>query len=168
MVVNIKIIGWKRSEETANMLIKSISGFFVFKRTIYPSSYVKIDQMPILDMSKPEKFDYLLVLDPSEADLEDYKSMKEDGVVIVNTVDKKMGTSINNAVKKLKAKIVVVDVSGSSIEHTGRFNPSIGILAAFVKKTNVLSLKNLETVIKESHKSDGSLAVAEEVHKLVK
>ncbi len=168
MIVNMRLIGWRRSDEAANMLTKAISGFFVQKRSICPSSYIKIDNVPILDMGIASEYDYILVLDTNQAEIEDYKSIKEDGIVIVNTSENKMGTAIMNIIKKKKAKLFVLDGTEISIEHTGIPDPSIAVLAAFAKKTNLLSLKHLEDVIKETHRSDGSLAVAEEAHKAVK
>jgi len=168
MVVNIKIIGWKRSDNVADILIKAISGFFVQKRSICPYSYIKIDELPILEMGIPKDYDYLMVLDACQAELDDYKAIKEGGVVVVNTPEKKLGVAINSAVKKAKAKLVLVDATGVNIEHIGKPDPTVAMLAAFVKKTDLLSLKNLENIIKLIHRSDGSLAVAEEVHKIVR
>lgn len=168
MTINIKIIGWKRSENVANLVIKAISGYFVQKRSICPASYIKADKFPILDMGLPTEYDYLLVLEPEQATIDDYKAMRKDGIVLVNTNEKKLATSIMNAIKKAKARSVLIDATGITMERIGQPDPTVAMVAALTKKTSIMSLKSLEEVVKSAGVMEGSLSVAEEVHKTIR
>ena len=164
MSLKIKVLGQHYADMCADIISKSISGHFVQKLSEYRVSYVKIDKIPILEKGPIEEPDFLLILDTAEITAENLKGLTKESTIIINTQEKNTPA----AVKKQKATAILIDAADISLRHTGKSNPVLPVIATLVKRTNEISLKNLELAIRAAKFPDGSIAATEEAHKLVR
>lgn len=104
-------------------------------------SYCRIDNKYIDLRTQIYEPDYLLILDDTLINVIDItKGLKKNGVIIINS-DKKINLD-NFRTISIDATKIALDIFGRPIVNTT-------ILGAFVKATNILSLKAVEEAIKE-------------------
>ncbi|MFH1420381.1 MAG: 2-oxoacid:acceptor oxidoreductase family protein [Candidatus Aenigmatarchaeota archaeon] len=164
MTLNIRIYGTKYANICGDMISKAISGFFVQKWSECGVSYLKADKMPIHDRGPVSEPNFVLICDLIEVDKSALKNLPRECVVIINTQEK----SAPLVLKKQRIKTILIDATGIAMTHTSEPNPVVPMIAALVKKTNDISLKNFEAMLKQISPKDGSIAAAEEAHKLVR
>ncbi len=123
--------------------------FFGTERRGSPvEAYARISDRPIRVREHVHEPDCVLVLDETLMDVVDVlKGLKKDGLVILNTPEKK---------KKIDGySVVCVDALGIAMDVFGRPIVNTPILGAFAKATGLVSLESLERAVK--HRFPGEL-----------
>ena len=119
-------------------------------------AYVRVDDKAINIHEEIAEPDIVIVGDPSimtEVDI--CKGLKENGIVIVNTVKKAEDL-------KLRAKkVYVVDASSIAIKHFNKLILNTVMLGAFCKITGFVKLDSVKRAIRESLKGKLPDAVVE-------
>lgn len=104
--------------------------------------FTKIDDKKILDRSEVENSDFVVILDDTLINENTSKGIKDDGVIIINTIDqKKFDTYFPGK------KIVTVDATGIAMEILGRPITNTAMLAALVSATEIVSLDALKKAV---------------------
>lgn len=110
--------------------------FFGFERQGAPvTAFLKISDEPIRAKNRVYNPDIVMVLDPTIMNAVDvFEGMKDGGMLILNTRQRKEEIEIPEKVKSL----ALVDASGISLNVLGKLITNTAMLGAFVKATGIV------------------------------
>ncbi len=106
-------------------------------------SFTRIDEKKVIDRAQPKKCDCLIVLDETLVTEAINDVLKEDSIVIMNTVKPEEYGFIHN-------RLITLDATGMALKILGRPITNVAMLGALVGVTNIVTLENADRVVKDN------------------
>lgn len=106
-------------------------------------SFTRISKDKILDRSQPPVCDYLIILDETLIDSNVFCTLKETGIVIINTSDpsKYQDTGYNT---------VCLNATELALEILGRPITNVAMVGAFAAISSIFNISQAEKVLKDT------------------
>lgn len=105
-------------------------------------SFNRIDNEKIIDRGQPKECDYLIILDETLVTEDTCSVLRQDGVVIMNTVKPEKYHFI-------KQKLVTFDATKMALEVLGRPITNVAMLGAFASVSGAVDLTTADKAIKD-------------------
>ena len=106
-------------------------------------SFTRIDEKKVIDRAQPAKCDCLIVLDETLVTPAINDVLKEDSIVIMNTLKPEEYSYIHQ-------KMVTLDATGMALKLLGRPITNVAMLGALVGVTGTVTLENADRVVKDN------------------
>lgn len=167
-----------KSANLGSMHAQAIPSFGAERRGGPAQSTLRISNHPLLLRCNPSTFDVVCVFDPTIWYFIDATvGVKEDSVLIFNS--RKKSSEMEKLLKEgsYPSRLIVkdyrlfsFDATGIALEMVGRPITNTTMLGAFCAATQLVSLENVEEVIKANFgkQSDANIKAAEKAYRLIK
>jgi len=121
--------------------------FFGFERQGAPvTAFVKIDTKPIRPKTQVYNPDCIVIMDPTIRKAVDvYEGIKEDAVLVINTVEKIEELKVPPQVRK----VAMIDATSLALKRIGKIITNTAMLGAFVKGTEWVELDDVVEKVRE-------------------